>query len=263
MKQRIITAVIAAAVFLPIVLYGGWPFLLLAFLMAVIGLGEALRMKQISLASVPGILSIIMLAILLIPNKMSSVIEQAGYDKLQLMLLMVLWLLVYMVMSKNRFTFEDVGFCVLSVLYIGFGFYYFMETREAGVVFIFFALFITWATDSGAYFIGRSFGKHKLWPEISPKKTIEGSVGGILSAVVVAALFYFFADIDIALAQLLIGTVILSAFGQIGDLAESALKRHFGVKDSGTILPGHGGILDRVDSWLFVFPLIHILQFVN
>ncbi|PAQ15914.1 phosphatidate cytidylyltransferase [Bacillus sp. FJAT-42315] len=263
MKQRIITAVIAAAVFLPIVLYGGWPFLLLAFLMAVIGLGEALRMKKISLASIPGILSIIMLTILLIPNKMSGVIEQAGYDKLQLMLLMVLLLLVYMVMSKNRFTFEDASFCVLSVLYIGFGFYYFMETREAGIVFVFFALFITWATDSGAYFIGRSFGKNKLWPDISPKKTIEGSLGGIFSAIVVALLFYFFADMNTALVQLLIGTVVLSAFGQMGDLVESALKRHFGVKDSGTILPGHGGILDRVDSWLFVFPLIHILQIVS
>lgn len=263
MKQRIITAVIAAAVFLPIVLYGGWPFLLLAFLMAVVGLGEALRMKKIQLASIPGILSIIMLTILLIPNKMTGVIEQTGYDKLQLMLLMVLLLLVYMVMSKNRFTFEDASFCVLSVLYIGFGFYYFMETREAGIVFVFFALFITWATDSGAYFIGRSFGKNKLWPDISPKKTIEGSLGGIFSAIVVALLFYFFADMNTALVQLLIGTVVLSAFGQMGDLVESALKRHFGVKDSGTILPGHGGILDRVDSWLFVFPLIHILQIVS
>ncbi|WP_203362336.1 phosphatidate cytidylyltransferase [Bacillus sp. REN10] len=263
MKQRIITAVIAAAVFLPIVLYGNWPFLLLAFLMAVIGLGEALRMKKISLASAPGILSIIMLAVLLIPNKMSGMIERAGYDKLQLILLVVLLLLVYMVMSKNRFTFEDVGFCVLSVLYIGCGFYYFMETREAGVVFVFFALFITWATDSGAYFIGRSFGKNKLWPEISPKKTVEGSLGGILSAIIVALLFYFFADMNVALVPLLLGTVVLSAFGQMGDLAESALKRHYGVKDSGTILPGHGGILDRVDSWLFVFPLIHILQIIN
>ncbi|WP_100330943.1 phosphatidate cytidylyltransferase [Bacillus xiapuensis] len=263
MKQRIVTAVIAAAAFLPIVLYGGWPFVLLTYLMAVIGLGEALRMKKIPLLSAPGTLSVLMLFVLLIPERYTKAIVQAGYDKLQLILLMVLLLLVYMVVSKNRFTFEDAGFCTLSVLYVGFGFHYFMETREAGALFVFFALFITWATDSGAYFIGRSFGRNKLWPEISPKKTIEGSLGGILSAVLIALLFFFFADLQTELPQLLLATAVLSVAGQIGDLAESALKRHFHIKDSGAILPGHGGILDRVDSWLFVFPLIHILQIVN
>ena len=96
-------------------------------------------------------------------------------------------------------------------------------------------------------------------PEISPKKTVEGSLGGILSALVVALLFYFFADLGLSLAKLLVVTVVLSVFGQVGDLAESAFKRHYGVKDSGRILPGHGGILDRFDSLLFVWPLLYFL----
>ncbi|KIL73602.1 phosphatidate cytidylyltransferase [Bacillus badius] len=262
MKQRILTAVIAAAAFLPVVLYGGWPMIILAYLMAVIGLTEALKMKGIAPASMPGLLSIILICIILMPERLTAVIEQAGYDKLQLAGLLVLLILAYTVVSKNRFHFEDAGFCVLAALYVGFGFYYFIETREAGVIFVFFALFITWATDSGAYFVGRSFGKRKLWPEISPKKTIEGSVGGIIAAIIVALIISLVGDMDIPVFKLLIATAVLSVFGQLGDLAESALKRHYGVKDSGTLLPGHGGILDRTDSWLFVFPLVHLLQLV-
>jgi phosphatidate cytidylyltransferase len=168
--------------------------------------------------------------------------------------------LSYTVATKNRFTFDDVAFSIVSTLYIGMGFYYFIETREAGLVYIFYSLFIIWATDSGAYFIGRAMGKRKLWPEISPNKTIEGSVGGVVSAVIVSILFSLLTEIDATIMGLAFVTIFLSIFGQIGDLVESALKRHYQVKDSGTILPGHGGILDRFDSLLFVWPLIHFLQ---
>ncbi|OCA83807.1 phosphatidate cytidylyltransferase [Pseudobacillus wudalianchiensis] len=262
MKQRIITAVIAAAAFLPVVLYGGWPFIILAYVMAIIGLIEALKMKKIAPASMPGLLSILLLCIVLMPERLTNTIEQLGYDKLQLVALFVLLLLAYTVISKNRFHFEEAGFTVLAAMYVGFGFYYFIETREAGAVFVFFALLITWATDSGAYFVGRSLGKRKLWPEISPKKTVEGSIGGVVIAIVVALIMALLTDMNIPLPKLLIATAVLSVFGQLGDLAESALKRHYGVKDSGTLLPGHGGILDRTDSWLFVFPLVHLLHLV-
>jgi phosphatidate cytidylyltransferase len=170
--------------------------------------------------------------------------------------------LTYTVISKNRFTFDDVAYSMLSALYVGIGFYYFIETRIEGLTYIFFALFIIWATDSGAYFIGRAFGKHKLWPEISPKKTVEGSIGGILSALLIAFIFSMFSDWNVPALQLYGTTAILSIFGQIGDLVESALKRHYGVKDSGNLLPGHGGILDRFDSLLFVLPIMHFMHFV-
>lgn len=198
MKQRIITALIAAAAFIPIVLYGGWPFTVLIYFMAAVGLMEALKMNKIAPASLPGLLSLILLFIILLPEHFTETLQQAGYEKMELMTLLVLLLLAYVVVSKNRFHFEKAAFCVLAALYVGFGFYYFMETREAGVLFVFFALFITWATDSGAYFVGRSYGRRKLWPEISPKKTIEGSIGGVLSAMAVAVLFALFADMGVA-----------------------------------------------------------------
>ena len=122
--------------------------------------------------------------------------------------------------------------------------------------------FIVWATDIGAYLFGRQFGQNKLLPKVSPNKTIEGSVGGILSAIIVALIFGLINHGVYAphnFFWLLICTILFSIFGQFGDLVESAIKRHFGVKDSGNLIPGHGGVLDRCDSWIFVFPIMHFL----
>jgi phosphatidate cytidylyltransferase len=257
MKQRIITGVIAAAFFLPIVIFGGLPFILLTYVLATIGLFELFRMKNINLLSFQALTSFLLLWAFLLPTELSLPIA-----KTELLLIVVLLLLTYTVVTKNKFTFDEAGFVLLSTLYVGIGFHYFIETRLAGLHYIFYALFIIWATDTGAYFIGRAIGKRKLWPEISPNKTIEGSLGGVISALIVAAVYYAIADFDQTLTALLMMTVVLSVFGQIGDLVESAFKRHYGVKDSGKILPGHGGILDRFDSLLFILPLLHFLKFV-
>lgn len=260
MKQRILTAIIAAAVFLPIVMYGGLPFILLTYLLATVGLYELLKMKKIKFLSLPGLISLALLWILLLPDQ--TFLLDFNYTKVELAFLTVLLFLTYTVATKNRFTFEDVAFSILGTLYVGLGFYYFIETRDAGITYIFYSLFMIWATDSGAYFIGKAMGKKKLWPEISPNKTVEGSIGGVICALIVAILFSFFTDIDASLIQLLVMTIVLSIFGQIGDLVESALKRHYNVKDSGNILPGHGGILDRFDSLLFVWPLLGFLHLI-
>jgi phosphatidate cytidylyltransferase len=118
---------------------------------------------------------------------------------------------------------------------------------------LFLTLFCVWATDSSAYFVGRAIGKWKLAPEISPGKTLEGALGGLFFAILFGALFgwLFFRNVWLGVA---IGAVA-GVFGQIGDLFESALKRELGIKDFGGIMPGHGGVLDRFDSLLFVAPL--------
>ncbi|MGA9228064.1 MAG: phosphatidate cytidylyltransferase [Mesobacillus sp.] len=260
MKQRIITAVAAAAVFLPIVIFGGWPFIAMVYLIASIALYEALKMRKLKLFSVSGIISLLLLWIFMIPEQYQGIFDSLSYAKSELFLLGVLLFLTYTVITKNRFTFEDVAFSILSVLYVGLGFFFFIETREASLTYVFYSLFMIWATDSGAYFIGRAFGKNKLWPEISPNKTTEGFFGGVLSALIVAVLFSVFADMEVSAILLIAATAFLSVFGQIGDLVESAMKRHYNVKDSGNILPGHGGMLDRFDSLLFVWPLIHLFH---
>lgn len=259
MKQRIITAIILLAIFLPITYIGGVPFLLLVYLMASIGLYELLKMRKMPILTPYGILSFIFMWILLLPDSLFNSIQLIHLTKVEIGIIGVLVLLALTVISKNKFTYEDAGFLLLSILYITIGFYYMVQTRDAGLSFLFYALSVVWITDSGAYFVGMKFGKRKLWPEISPNKTIAGFVGGIVSALFVAVLFSNFSSIDIAMIPLMIVTMILSVFGQLGDLAESALKRHYGVKDSGHLFPGHGGILDRCDSLLFVMPLLNFL----
>lgn len=262
MKTRILTAIFAAAIFLPLVIIGKTPFVILVYLLSTIALKELLRMKKINMLSIPGVISFIFLWVLLIPH--SFLINSVGnnFSKIEAALIVVMLLLIYTVISKNEFTFDDAGFIILSTLYVGVGFYYFIETRMAGLSYVFFALFVIWATDSGAYFIGRAFGKRKLWPEISPNKTVAGFVGGVLSALVVGVIFQIVSPLHPSLLVVLVVTVVTSLFGQMGDLVESALKRHYIVKDSGHILPGHGGILDRFDSLLFVLPILHFLQFI-
>ena len=264
MKTRIITGVVAAALFIPLVIYGGLPFTLTVYLLATVGFYELLRMKQMSIASAPGILGLLAVYALLMPTHWAEqVMDWVGYSKLELVLIAAILLLVYSVLVKNHFTFDDVAFVILGTIYVGLGFYYLIATRDAGVTYIIFALLVVWVTDSGAYFTGRSLGKHKLWPDISPNKTIEGFVGGIVFAVIAAVIMQVIAPFDVSWMILMIVTIVSSVFGQMGDLVESAIKRHYDVKDSGGILPGHGGILDRFDSLLFVLPLLNLLHFVS
>lgn len=131
-----------------------------------------------------------------------------------------------------------------------------------GLNYILFILFIIWATDTGAYFLGSALGKKKLWPKISPNKTIEGALGGIVLASIVGVIFQLIYPFNMSMLTIIIVSIVISVVGQIGDLTASAYKRHFGVKDSGQILPGHGGILDRLDSLLFVLPLMYIIHFI-
>ncbi len=131
-----------------------------------------------------------------------------------------------------------------------------------GARLLLFALVITWAADTTAYFVGRAIGKHPLAPHISPKKTWEGSIGSMIGSLLVAYAFSFW--ITILLPHLLIMAAIGNIAGQMGDLLESAYKRSAGVKDSGGLLPGHGGILDRIDALILCIPVIwYYLVLVN
>jgi phosphatidate cytidylyltransferase len=121
---------------------------------------------------------------------------------------------------------------------------------HAGAGFVVLALSLSWASDTGAYFAGRFFGKHKLYEAVSPKKTVEGAIGGLLASLLSAVVAHFWFLPVLPLGEGLVLALVGGGLGQAGDLGESLLKRSFGVKDSGGIVPGHGGILDRVDALL-------------
>ena len=123
---------------------------------------------------------------------------------------------------------------------------------EIGAYLVMLTFLCTWACDTGAYFIGSAIGKTKLAPKLSPNKTVEGAVAGVLSSVLIAAAFGTFIKLPMGHAPAM--GAIFGVFSQLGDLSESAIKRELDVKDSGTLVPGHGGILDRFDSLLFTGP---------
>lgn len=258
MKQRVITAVVALVIFIPLILVGKTPFNILVVAMGLVGTSELLMMKKKLLVSVEAIISYLLTAVFLVPDAWLSFLP-ARVVPFDLAYALILLMMLNSVFSRNRFSFNDAGALTMGSIYIGMGFHYMMTARMSSIWMAFFALFIVWVTDSGAYMIGRKLGRHKLAPSISPNKTWEGSIGGTLAAVIIVGTYVFFLQTHFTynFLLMLVLVLVLSIAGQFGDLAESAYKRFFDVKDSGKILPGHGGILDRFDSILFVLPLMH------
>jgi phosphatidate cytidylyltransferase len=260
MQQRVIWGAIALAVFLPFLILGGLSFQFFVGLLAMIGVAEMLRMKGLEFFSFEGILAMLGAFVLTVPldNYLTFLPIDSSFAAFGLV---VFLLLAGTVINSSAYSFDDASFPIAASLYVGIGFHNLVTARMDGLNKVILALFIVWATDIGAYMIGKQFGKHKLLPSVSPNKTIEGSLGGILSAMVVGAIFMAFDKTVYAPHNFLVMLVLValfSVFGQFGDLVESAIKRHFGVKDSGKLIPGHGGVLDRFDSMIFVFPIMHL-----
>lgn len=132
-----------------------------------------------------------------------------------------------------------------------------LKVMDRGGMWILFLLAVIWGNDIFAYITGKGIGRHKLSPSISPGKTVEGAIGGVIGGAVAAFLFNRYAGMGLELNTALLISVVMGLVGILGDLAESVLKRAAGVKDSGTIIPGHGGILDRIDSLLFPIPVLY------
>ncbi len=173
--------------------------------------------------------------------------------------LLVLIFLSLPVFTKNRTDVTDIAHVLLGIFYIGLGLSAMLSTRllESGLTLSLLLLLGTWANDTMAYVIGQRWGRNKLWPSISPNKTLEGSLAGVIASLVVSLLFSPF--VPISLLELVAVGLLIGVVGQFGDLMESAIKRSFQVKDTGQILPGHGGVLDRFDSLLVVFPLVYYI----
>ena len=154
---------------------------------------------------------------------------------------------------------REISFALLAFLYVPFLLMHLVLLRQTqfGIQWLLVVMLIVMTNDSAAYYTGSAFGKHRLYPLVSPKKSIEGAVGGLIGSLVgtLVAKFTFFPQLTFSDA--VVTAIVVGMFGQAGDLFESLLKRSFGVKDSGTIIPGHGGVLDRLDSILFAAPITY------
>ncbi len=155
--------------------------------------------------------------------------------------------------------FLDTAIKTVGLVYLAVPLSYMILLRslDAGRWWLLFVLFVIWANDTFAYFTGKTIGRHKLSPYVSPNKTIEGAIGGLAGAVVAGCILNRYLSLGMSISGAITVSAILGIIGIIGDLAESLLKRSAGVKDSGHIFPGHGGILDRLDSLLFPVPFVY------
>jgi phosphatidate cytidylyltransferase len=162
--------------------------------------------------------------------------------------------------SPDKMHTYPIGLALLGPVYVGFplGMLILVDLFPRGNVWIFFLLALIFANDTGAFYFGRTLGRHKLYPAISPGKTWEGAFGGLLTSMAVAILFLSLIPLKRIDVGVLILTVVLSISAQVGDLVESMLKRSHGMKDSGRILPGHGGLLDRIDGLIFAIPVLFV-----
>ena len=169
-------------------------------------------------------------------------------------------LLVYL-FSNQKTTLSTVQKYIIAIFYIGGGCIFLTmipyKDQQFAKLLIMGIFILIWVNDSFAYLVGKTMGKHKLFPRISPKKTIEGSLGGLIFALIAAYIISLFEPI-ISLQQWIILAMVIVIMGNLGDLLESKFKRMAGVKDSGAILPGHGGILDRLDSLVFAAPFAYL-----
>lgn len=182
--------------------------------------------------------------------------------------ILLVYMALYIVLKELKVSIVDVAVTVLSVVYVPFMFSFIKELLllENGRIYAILAFACAIMTDTFAYEFGSRIGKHKLSPVVSPKKSIEGSVAGIIGAVIsyiiIGVIANKFAGTNFNLIVLAVMAVILSISGQIGDLFASAIKRYCGQKDFGKIMPGHGGILDRFDSVMFVAPMLYALIYI-
>ena len=173
-------------------------------------------------------------------------------------------LFAQIVITDMKTTFKDISYTFIGIFYIVFFmmFIAFINGMPNGKILIWFAFIAAWGTDIFAYVFGKKIGKHKF-SKISPKKTVEGCIGGTIGAVVLALIYAYFVNayssINIPYAYITGMTIVLSLVGQIGDFAASSIKRFVDIKDYSNLIPGHGGMLDRIDSLIFLAPFAYLL----
>ncbi|MDK2922410.1 MAG: phosphatidate cytidylyltransferase [Desulfonauticus sp.] len=257
-KQRILTALVILP-FLALVLWQKGIFISLSILLvSFLALNEFYSFfwpgkKNFSLRITGNILGA---ALILTPLSVLG-------NNFALLTLLCFWLLALIFLFdfgfKESLQFQDIALVFLSLIYIPLALKLFENFSRTEILLVLFSAF---ASDTGAYYTGLLWGKKKIWPKVSPKKTWIGSMGGLISCILVNLSFGLFLEKQNLPFYLALG-IALNLAAQLGDFFESALKRKLNIKDSGTLLPGHGGILDRIDSLLFILPLYYLFKYLK
>lgn len=279
MLKRVITSVIATIIFIPILVFSDtWAFPIAMAFACVVGCGEMVacvgQKKNIALlipiCLIAAVFPIIMRLAYLsrFANTENNILFEVIKLALAVFMLLALYVFSLAVFNNKKLPITDACLLYSAVVYIvaAFSFIVYIHDYVSYGKYIYFLIFLcAWMTDIFAYFSGRFLGKHKLIPTVSPKKTVEGAIGGIVFCVIATVLY------GVILEQFFIGTgkanyivlavsaVFISIVSQMGDLIMSVIKRHYGIKDYGKLFPGHGGILDRFDSVMAVSVILAVI----
>lgn len=259
MKIRILSAIVALAIIIPLLWFGGCPFAIAIGILSVLAYKEILGLKKShkEIPNIVKILGLISVVYIVIGNYGNDTLEMINYPKILFPLIFLLLPTVFY--KKDKYTTQDAFYLLGTVYLIGLIFNLIIIIENLDVKILLYLLSVSFITDTFAYLTGRLIGKHKMSPKISPSKTWEGAIAGLIGGVVISMIVYVNLLAPFSINTLIL-TIILSIVGQIGDLVYSKIKRENEIKDFSNIIPGHGGILDRLDSLSFIIFAFAILR---
>jgi phosphatidate cytidylyltransferase len=260
--KRWITGLIGAAVLVVLIFIGTrWPFYIFLFIASLIGLNEFFNITAKDLPRFLRFSSYLLTFILFLVIAIKQVLIFPAVFFLFFAVPLIFQMFTYASFDK-KWNKEDIAKAVIGPVYISLpiSMLILIDMRPDGNIWIFFLLAVIFANDTGAFYAGKTLGRHKLYREVSPNKTWEGAIGGLILGIIIA---YILLRMEILKAQsmdmgIICIVIMLSIASQAGDLVESMIKRTYGIKDSGSILPGHGGLLDRIDGLLFAVPVLYV-----
>ena len=263
LKKRVITALLGISILI-VAVWFDQPLPWFTVLAAIWGLLAVLEFyKLVNMAKVPPLTYFgLIWSLLFILSPHFNYNFLAPLLLISAIVLSLIWLLLH---RRRKVVFISWAWTVGGIIYIGWLLSYFVALRglDDGRDWVFLALFTTFASDTTAFFVGRALGKHHLAPHISPGKTWEGAFAGVLGAIIVSLLLVNLLSLPLGYGGATLMGLLISVFGQLGDLVESLFKRNMGVKDSGKLIPGHGGFLDRIDSVLFAGIVVYYYVVLN
>lgn len=254
MKQRVSSAIIAILILIPFLKLGGIFFHLGVYVLSLLGLKEFMSIKETK-KTIPlfvKFISYIILTLIMFGNSYNDINFLIDYRIIAGAFLVYLMPTV-LYHNNDKYSIVDAFYLLGGIFFLGISFGLLVIVRNQSLNLLIYLLIITVFTDTFAFVTGKLIGKNKLLESISPKKTWEGSIGGTLMATIVGVMFYsMIVNTEAALTTVIALSIFLSIISQFGDLVFSSIKRYFGKKDFSNIMPGHGGILDRLDSIIFV-----------
>lgn len=279
MKVRIITGLICAFIVIMLLVFTGLGYLgVMSIPMGVISAIAAYEVMRVSKCQNKLLTAVSMVVAAVVPAYVDFGIQKYLPVPLSVILIVyVIALLLIMLKFYDTTKFENVAMALFASLIIPGSLGTFFKVRDLCVDYpqyfqrshcvflILCAMYCAWMSDTWAYFVGRKLGKHKLAPKISPKKSVEGAIGGVVGTMLFCVVTYFICDATcfrndtLNVWMIVVGGIILAVLGMCGDLSASVIKRNFGEKDFGNLFPGHGGVLDRIDSFLVTMPALYVM----